>query len=664
MDENLQRSQEINEQAAQPQGKLVFALDIGTRSIIGLVGRIEEEKLHVLAIEKEVHSQRAMIDGQIENIEQVAKVAMAVKKRLESRVGCTLSRVCVAAAGRALKTQRAFYELEFSEVQHITEETICRLEAGAIEKAEEEFKDDEEGRRFYLVGYSVTQYQLDHYPMSDLKDHQGQSVRADVIATFLPSEVVESLYTTMNKIGLEVEILTLEPIAAINAAIPKNIRLLNLALVDIGAGTSDIAISRDGSVIGYTMATVAGDEISETLMKMYLIDFDTAEKIKFEIREKDKLEFHDILGVPHTISKDEVLECINDSFQSLCKEIADKIIEVNGSAPSAVFLAGGGSNLIDMEKEVAKYLGMDEGRVAIAGNNFGVNAVSDDFDLNNPEYATPLGIAVSAGLNLINDSCHVVLNGKRARLFHGGSLTAMDVLMMNGYGYQNLIGRTGKNLIIEINGKRKIFYGTHSTLAVLKVNGQDAKVSDTVRPGDTVEFSPAQNGEPAVMHLSDIVEEGFQGSVTVNGEVVSLDTLLKTGDLIEINALGEPAGGVTAVQSVTDTMTDAPDKVHVQQGAEKPQENMQEAPAVQLQMENTHLDRKQVVNFMLNGESLFLLKKEGNVPYYLMDMLEYSGIDFEKPDGVVVLKVNGEEGAFQQQLSPGDNIEIYCQKTE
>ncbi len=111
----------------------------------------------------------------------------------------------------------------------------------------------------------------------------------DLIATFLPSEVVESLYTTMNKIGLEVASLTLEPIAAINAAIPENIRLLNLVLVDIGAGTSDIAACTGGSVTGYTMATMAGDEITETIMKQYLVDFSTAEAIKVQLEEKEEV---------------------------------------------------------------------------------------------------------------------------------------------------------------------------------------------------------------------------------------------------------------------------------------------------------------------------------------------------------------------------------------
>lgn len=52
--------------------------------------------------------------------------------------------------------------------------------------------------------------------------------------------------------------LTLEPIAAIQVAIPEMYRMLNIALVDVGAGTSDISVTRDGSIIAYGMIPIAG----------------------------------------------------------------------------------------------------------------------------------------------------------------------------------------------------------------------------------------------------------------------------------------------------------------------------------------------------------------------------------------------------------------------
>ena len=115
---------------------IIFALDIGTRSIIGIVGRVVDERFQVLAIEKEEHGKRAMLDGQIEDITQVAKVARRVTDRLEEKLDCTLERVCVAAAGRALRTEQGSCTMEFPESVRITNDIIGRLESGAVAEAE------------------------------------------------------------------------------------------------------------------------------------------------------------------------------------------------------------------------------------------------------------------------------------------------------------------------------------------------------------------------------------------------------------------------------------------------------------------------------------------------------------------------------------------------
>ena len=520
--------------------QIVFALDIGTRSIIGMVGIVEERKVKILAIEREEHTERAMVDGQIENIEKVSLLADKVKKRLESRLDIQLRRVCVAAAGRALRTRRSDFEMELPGPQLIDNEVISRLEAGAISRAEEAFNAENEAqgesRRFYLAGYTVCQYYLDQYAMSSLMDHRGRRVKVDLIATFLPSEVVESLYTTMNKIGLEVASITLEPIAAINAAIPENLRLLNLVLVDIGAGTSDIAACTGGSVTGYTMATVAGDEVTEALMREYLVDFGTAEKMKAQADQEKEIAFTDILGMEQKIGQEEIFRCIQGVSEVLCKEIAEKIIEVNGGPPSALFLAGGGSKLICLRDSLASVLGMDSKRVAIAGNYFQASAFSDEYDLNNPEYATPLGIVVSAGLNMINDSFRVILNGKPAKLFRSGSFTALNLLMMNGYGFSDIMGRPGVNVAVTVNGQRKVFYGTPSEPAALSINGREGKLSQIIHAGDNIDFVPAKAGKPARACLGDIEGAATCEELMLNGSYAFLETPLKNGDVIRIRS--------------------------------------------------------------------------------------------------------------------------------
>ena len=136
---------------------LVFALDIGTRSIIGLVGLMREDRFHIVALEMAEHQKRAMIDGQIEDIDAVAATAGQVKDALEARLGFSLHRVCVAAAGRALKTSTAGFSMTLPPKQAIGKEALFELEMGAVSRAGELLTENEgeSELNFYCVGHSV-----------------------------------------------------------------------------------------------------------------------------------------------------------------------------------------------------------------------------------------------------------------------------------------------------------------------------------------------------------------------------------------------------------------------------------------------------------------------------------------------------------------------------
>lgn len=128
--------------------------------------------------------------------------------------------------------------------------------------------------------------------------------------------------------------------AAINAVVPRELRLINIVMCDIGAGTSDVAASRDGSITAYGMATIAGDEMTEALMKQLLVDFNEAERIKTS--PAPQTEYTDILFTHHTITAEQVAELIRPAEEELAHTICEEILAANGGAPQAVFLVGGG----------------------------------------------------------------------------------------------------------------------------------------------------------------------------------------------------------------------------------------------------------------------------------------------------------------------------------
>ena len=339
-------------------GQLVFGLDIGTRSIVGTVGYRTGEHFHVVAQCIREHETRAMLDGQIHDIHKVGTTISEVKRNLEEKTGRNFTDVCIAAAGRVLRTMTTNVEYEFPADKEVNGEDIYALDSMGVEKAYEEFlKTDNTEMKFYCVGYSVVRYYLNHYPIGNLEGHKAKHIGADVIATFLPDDVVDGLYKAVGLAGLEVANLTLEPIAAIQVAIPEMYRMLNIALVDVGAGTSDISITNDGSIIAYGMIPIAGDALTEVIAKHCLVDFKTAEQIKREAGEKETIEYKDIMGLSQTISREKVLEVAAPVIKDMTKQVADKIKELNGNkSVSAAFVVGGGGKLPGYTDELASQL--------------------------------------------------------------------------------------------------------------------------------------------------------------------------------------------------------------------------------------------------------------------------------------------------------------------
>ena len=675
----------------------VFALDIGTRSIIGVVGVPEGDLFHVLAIERMDHPKRAMIDGQIEDIEQTARVASTVKTRLEKRLGRTLRDVYVAAAGRALKTQRASFETEIDPKESITAAAVSEIEMQAVQKAYEAVS-LEEGIDFYCVGYTAVRHLLDGYPISTLQGHRGKRVHTEIIATFLPNAVVESLYATMTQIGLSVASLTLEPIAAMNAIIPKELRLLNLALVDIGAGTSDIAVSKEGTVAAYTMATVAGDEITEAIIKEYLVDFQTAEDIKLSLgRNLSEIKFHDILGVAYSVPGQEILGRIASAEEELASTICERILEVNGqAAPAAVFLVGGGSQLPGLCSLVAEKLSIDRSKVAVGSNNYMKKAVVSEEDVSGPDFATPMGIAITAMLARERDRFTVHLNGESVTLMRSGSTSVMDVLLFKGYKHSQIIGRSGKSVTFELNGEKRTVRGNLPTAATLTVGGKAASLSTPLRPGDSVEITPAVSGMDAAPVLGDVVEDWEAISVRLNGEVMPAGTVVTLNgeaaadpacvvgnqDVIlvrQVRTLGEflreygieSAGKhlyVNDVEREEDFELSDGDDIGVLDSPRPAQaEQPPPAPAHPLPpvsngtKMSVPLPRRTVrrgMTISLTGEAIALLPREDGAPYQFVDMLNFVDIDPNNPQGNLVLRLNGRPASYLDMVNDGDQVEI------
>ena len=691
----------------------VFGLDIGTRNVVGTVGyRTEEEQFVVVAQYMKQHETRAMLDGQIHDIGRVARTIGVVKKELEEQTGAPLSEVCIAAAGRVLKTVTTHVEYEYAEESVVTGEDIHTLNLLGVEKAQENLKDNNDTKyKFYCVGYSVVKYYLNDEVFISLEGHKANKIGEDIIVTFLPEDVVDGLYSAVGQAGLAVANMTLEPIAAINVAIPENFRMLNIALVDVGAGTSDISITKEGSIIAYGMIPHAGDELTEGIVQHYLVDFKTAEAMKLASTTEDEITYEDIMSISHTIPSEELWELVAPVVDKITSEVAEKIKELNGDKTvSACFVVGGGGKVHGFTEKLAEYLDLPKERVALRGEEVLKEVTFEQEDIKkDPLLVTPIGICLNY-YEQKNNFIMVRFNGERLKLYDNNRLTIVDAALQAGFPNDQLFPKRGMPINFTVNGSARIARGEAGEPAIVTMNGQPAHINTPLEPNCEITIEPSTTGEAAVYTVGQLEEYGRMSMtlivnnqpvicpkfVEVNGSLEPASYEIKEGDVIEtrnyytvsqviefmdveidedreILVNNKPADMDTLVYdnfSIEWTVLSfgvAPDDVNSYNATEEAvtengtdyENRSEEYEAVGNAQEASDVsetvDNRCIVT--VNGETVELMGKES---YIFVDIFDRITFDLNASRGrAIATMVNGMDAEFSQELHDGDRIELY-----
>ena len=518
---------------------LVFGLDIGTRNVVGTVGYKDEDNFVVVAQHIMEHDTRAMLDGQIHDIGRVGHTIKKMKEVLEAQIEVPLKEVCIAAAGRVLKTVTTNVVFDFPEETVVTGEDIHTLDLLGIEKAQNILQEMNDTKyKFYCVGYSVVKYFLDDEPFSNIESHKAQRISEDIIVTFLPEDVVDGLYAAVGQADLAVANLTLEPIAAINVAIPESYRLLNIALVDIGAGTSDISITKDGSIIAYGMIPLAGDELTELIVQHYLVDFKTAEYIKLQSSMADKITYKDIMLIEHTITAKEVWELTAPVVEKMTSEVAEKIKELNGGqSVSAAFIVGGGGKIHGYTEMLAERLDLPKERVALRGEEVLQRVIFDQKEKEaekDPLLVTPIGICLNY-YEQRNGFIMVRFNGERLKLYDNNNLTIVDAALQAGYPNDDLFPKRGSELEFFVNGAKRIVRGEPGESAEVYMNGRITNINSPLEPNSDIIIEPSTEGPAAVCTLEQLEEYSADTvSFVVNGSIIRCPKFLEVNGKLEM----------------------------------------------------------------------------------------------------------------------------------
>ncbi|WP_027364927.1 cell division protein FtsA [Desulfotruncus alcoholivorax] len=646
----------------------IFALDIGTRTVIGIVGRMEGKNYRVIAEEMVEHESRSMFDGQIHDIPQVAEVVAQVKSGLEQKTGLKLDKVAVAAAGRSLKTVRCTAELEHDANREIELVDVRSLELAALRIAHRELESNNIAD-YYCVGHCVITYMLDNMPVSNLLGHRAAKIGVEIVATFLPVSVVNGLYAVLHRVDLEPVNLTLEPIAAIDVAIPASFRLLNLALVDIGAGTSDIAVTRDGSIIAYGMVPMAGDEITEPIVEKLLVEFNEAERIKRLAGTCKDITYTDILGITGNIAQSELLQLIEPVLDRLADAISANILDLNGGVPpKSVFCIGGGARTPKLADKLAQKLQMDPERVVMRDRSHLRNVVFDEKSfLSGPEGVTVVGIATIALTSVGYEFMSVRVNGNEYKLFNTREINVSQALGLIRFDPRNLISKNGQNLKFSFNGKEHIVYGELSQPARIYINNKEANLQSPVKDGDDIMVIKAVNGRDASARVSDFVprsseirfklngtDRKWRAKALLNGAEAEPSTPIKTGDNLEFNA--NPTVGQVAKAYHLNTI----DKILINGRISTPQDQISPGDMVEIIEIIAPAEHIAGIKITINGKELVLNKSDA----IFVDIFNLIDMNTTNQKGFPVMKLNGQRAHFTDPVQDGDNIEIFWSDQE
>ncbi len=679
-------------------GQLVFGLDIGTRSIVGTVGYKRGDRFIVVAQRTKEHETRAMLDGQIHDIIKVGETIKDVKAQLEEAIGRKLTEVCIAAAGRVLRTVTTHVEYPFTGDKEVSQEDIYGLIAAGVEKAYQEFldKQQEENLKFYCVGHSVVRYYLNGYPMGNLEGHKARTIGIDLIATFLPDDVVDGLYKAVEIAGLMVSSLTLEPIAAIMLAIPERFRMLNIALLDVGAGTSDISITNDGCILAYGMIPMAGDLLTEEIARHCLVDFATAEQIKRDAGEMENISYTDIMLLPQTISSEEIKKVTAPLIEDMAGQAADKIRELNGDKPvSAVFVVGGGGKIPGYTDAIADKLGIARERVALRGEEVMQQIIFEEDVKKDSLLVTPIGICLNF-YEQSNNFIFVSFNDSRVKMYDNDRLTVADAAMQMQFPNDGLFPKRGKALEFSVNGKQRMARGQLGEAAVITINGQAADIYTPIHANDVIKVIESTAGEAGRMTVGELPEMTKSLCVYVNEKRVdvprfaSVNKTLQSGyyeicegDQIEIlnyytveqiaefmdvvlepymnlyvnNRLADRNTPVYENFSVVFTEEEMPEYDGEREDFDNIDEKETETTKEPEAPDGYEEENPRTISVIVNGKPVEL---QGKSSYVYVDVFECIDFDLSRPRGKgIVTTLNGRPAEYMEPISEGDVIEIY-----
>ncbi|MDA7787387.1 cell division protein FtsA [bacterium] len=372
--------------------EIIVGLDIGTTKIACLVGRkTDHGKIEILGIGKA--PSLGVTRGVVSNIEKTVQSIRSAVEEAESKSGIEIKVVNVGIAGQHIKS-----------LQHRGMITRDSIEEEISQKDVDELIEDMY-KLVMMPGEEIIhvlpqEYIVDRQP--GIKDPIGMSgVQLEANFHIITGQMAaaKNIFKCVSKAGLEVAELVLEPLASSSAVISNEEKEAGVALVDIGGGTTDIAIFHDGIIRHTAVIPFGGNVITEDIKEGCTIMHRQAEllKTKFGAAVTQTNQDNEVVCIPGLRGRDpkeiSVMNLAN-IINARMSEILEHIYyEIKNSGfekklIGGIVVTGGGSQLKHMNQLIEFTTGMDS-RVGYPNEHLSSNT---NINVTSPLFATGVGL--------------------------------------------------------------------------------------------------------------------------------------------------------------------------------------------------------------------------------------------------------------------------------
>ena len=326
-----------------------IALDIGTEFVKALIFRVDNDVAHVIGVGRQRQKLSDMQGGTVTDIGGVIKNCEAALERAAEQAGILPEQVILGIAGELVKGTTT--TIKYTRPDPTSQLTVEELRTIMLEVQQRSFErartqlaaeSGHEEIDVRLVNSAIVDVRIDGYKVTNPLGFQGKEIHVGIFNAFAPIVHLGALQTIAAELQLEVLSIAAEPYAVARVTGPEESLEFSAIFIDIGGGTSDVAVVNQGGVVGTKMFALGGRAFTKRLAGELGVSFSVAEakKLAYAQGELDAVETKQLAKLLESDAEVwlQGIELTLEEFDSL------------DLLPSRILLCGGGSGLPEITK--------------------------------------------------------------------------------------------------------------------------------------------------------------------------------------------------------------------------------------------------------------------------------------------------------------------------